>query len=89
MRALGSAACNICAVASGQADVYYESGMHIWDICASGLILQEAGGVTRSTDGSELNYLNRKILAACSEKLAQSIASRLTQLNPKPDGVSG
>ena len=88
IRSLGSAACNICAVAAGQADAYYETGMHIWDICASGLILQEAGGVTVSTDGSELNYLNRKIIGACTEQIAQKLASKLTQLNPQPDGIA-
>ena len=51
IRGLGSAACNICAVASGQTDAYFETGMHIWDICASGLILQEAKGVITDTDG--------------------------------------
>ena len=51
IRGLGSAACNICAVASGQTDAYFETGMHIWDICAAGLILTEAGGVITSTDG--------------------------------------
>ena len=86
LRALGSAACNICAVAAGQADGYFETGMHIWDICASGLILQEAGGVTISTDGTELNYLNRKIVGACSMGLAKQLASKLTQIDVKPDG---
>ena len=51
IRALGSAALNICAVAAGRTDAYFETGMHIWDICASGIILQEAGGVITSTDG--------------------------------------
>lgn len=86
IRALGSAACNICAVASGQADGYFETGMHIWDICAAGLILQEAGGVTVSTDGTELNYLNRKFIGACSIDLAKQMASKLTQINVEPDG---
>ena len=48
---MGSAACNICAVAAGQTDAYFETGMHIWDICAAGLILTEAGGVITSTTG--------------------------------------
>lgn len=86
IRGLGSAACNICAVASGQADAYFETGMHIWDICAAGLILQEAGGVNISTDGSELNYLNRKFIGACTMPLAQKIASKLVQINVTPDG---
>merc|ERR1712088_874297 len=73
LRGLGSAACNICAVAAGQTDGYFETGMHIWDIAAAGLILQEAGGVIRSTTGGELDFLGRKIIATATEELAQQI----------------
>ena len=58
IRGLGSAACNICAVASGQSDAYFETGMHIWDICASGLILQEAKGVITDTNGMLYIFLS-------------------------------
>ncbi|KAL1896937.1 hypothetical protein Cpir12675_002585 [Ceratocystis pirilliformis] len=43
-RALGSAALNICAVAAGQMDIYWEGGCWAWDVCASWCILSEAGG---------------------------------------------
>jgi len=84
---LGSAACNICAVAAGQTDAYFETGMHIWDIAAAGLILCEAGGVITDTDGSELNFLNRKIIAACTPELAGEIAATIAQIYVEPDGV--
>jgi len=87
IRGLGSAACNICAVAAGQTDAYFETGMHIWDIAAAGLILREAGGVITSTDGTELNFLNRKIIAACTRELASEIAATITQIDVEPDGV--
>ena len=48
MRRLGSAALDLCYVAAGRLDAYYESGIHAWDIAAAGLILEEAGG--RITD---------------------------------------
>jgi 3'-phosphoadenosine 5'-phosphosulfate (PAPS) 3'-phosphatase len=86
IRALGSAACNICAVARGQADAYYETGMHIWDICASGLILTEAGGVMKNTKGEEINLLNRQVLVSSTLELSKEISSRLTQINVEPDG---
>jgi len=60
IRGLGSAACNICAVAAGQTDAYFETGMHIWDICAAGLILTEAGGVITSTTGKK-SFNNRPV----------------------------
>ena len=43
-RIMGSAALDICFVASGKADAYFESGIFLWDIAAAGLILERAGG---------------------------------------------
>jgi myo-inositol-1(or 4)-monophosphatase len=48
MRRLGSAALDICFVAAGRLDAYYERGIHAWDVAAASLILREAGG--RITD---------------------------------------
>lgn len=45
LRSLGSAALNICAVASGSLDVYWEAGCWPWDVCAGWVILTEAGGL--------------------------------------------
>lgn len=46
LRILGSAALDICAVAHGQADGYFESGIYVWDVAAAGLIVRQAGGST-------------------------------------------
>lgn len=43
-RTLGSAAMNICHVATGQLDSYWEGGCQMWDVCAGWVILQETGG---------------------------------------------
>lgn len=45
LRSFGSAALNICAVASGGIDVYWEAGCWAWDVCAGWVILKEAGGI--------------------------------------------
>ena len=44
-RSLGSAALNLCAVAEGNVDVYWEGGCWAWDVCAGWIVLSEAGGV--------------------------------------------
>ncbi|KAJ5377901.1 uncharacterized protein N7496_005310 [Penicillium cataractarum] len=44
-RSLGSAALNICAVAEGTMDLYWEGGCWAWDVCAAWVILAEAGGI--------------------------------------------
>lgn len=43
IRRLGSAALDLCAVACGRLDAYYERGLAPWDEAAGGLIAQEAG----------------------------------------------
>ena len=44
MRSIGSAALSLCYVACGRCSVYYELGLHIYDIAAGLVILREAGG---------------------------------------------
>jgi myo-inositol-1(or 4)-monophosphatase len=43
IRRAGSAALDLCAVAGGRLDAFYESGMHPWDWAAGALIAREAG----------------------------------------------
>jgi len=43
LRRFGSAALDLCAVAAGSLDAYYEQGMHPWDWAAGTLIAREAG----------------------------------------------
>jgi myo-inositol-1(or 4)-monophosphatase len=45
LRSFGSAALNLCGVASGGLDVYWEAGCWAWDVCAGWVILEEAGGI--------------------------------------------
>ncbi|OCK83289.1 inositol monophosphatase [Lepidopterella palustris CBS 459.81] len=45
LRSLGSAALNLCAVATGELDVYWEAGCWAWDVCAGWVILKETGGM--------------------------------------------
>jgi myo-inositol-1(or 4)-monophosphatase len=51
IRRSGSAATDLCSVAAGQVDAYYEQGVHVWDIAAGGLIAREAGAETGGLHG--------------------------------------
>ena len=44
-RVFGSAALDICFVAAGKTDSYFEPGVFLWDVAAAGLILERAGGI--------------------------------------------
>lgn len=57
VRRLGSAALDLCYVAAGRFDGYWEISLKPWDVAAGGLIAEEAGArVTNVTGGSD--YLN-------------------------------
>ena len=43
IRRMGAAALDLCSVASGRVDAYYEAGLGIWDLAAGRLVAEEAG----------------------------------------------
>lgn len=51
----GAAALDICYVASGKADLFYEMILRPWDWAGATLILTEAGGIATGIDGSPLD----------------------------------
>lgn len=65
IRSTGSAAMNMCAVADGTLDLYWEGGCWEWDVCAAWVILKEAGGIVvdGSPGGWEPQLDGRKYLA--------------------------
>ena len=51
IRRFGAAAVDLCSVAAGRLDAYFEEGLAPWDLAAGGLIAQEAGVVLTSAVG--------------------------------------
>jgi myo-inositol-1(or 4)-monophosphatase len=65
VRRLGSAAMDLCYVAAGRVDGFWELSLGAWDMAAGTLIAREAGGTVTSTDGSpELLKSPYSVLAA-------------------------
>ena len=56
IRRSGSAAIDLCSVAAGRAELYFELLLSPWDYAAGGLILTEAGGIITDFDGNEIVY---------------------------------
>jgi myo-inositol-1(or 4)-monophosphatase len=52
IRRMGSAALDLCAVAAGIVDAFFEAGMHEWDWAAGALIAREAGARVDGLQGS-------------------------------------
>ncbi|MBL7016323.1 MAG: inositol monophosphatase [Kiritimatiellales bacterium] len=55
LRIIGCAAIDICHVACGRSDAYYEPGIYIWDIAAAGLIAKQAGATITEWPREEPN----------------------------------
>ena len=56
VRRQGSAALDLCYVASGRFDMFFEYKLSLWDYCAGALIVKEAGGVLYGRDGQEITF---------------------------------
>ena len=54
IRRLGAASVDLCHVASGRVDAYYERGLHDWDKAAGMLIAREAGALVDDRDSTLL-----------------------------------
>ncbi|CAN5300304.1 inositol monophosphatase family protein [soil metagenome] len=52
IRRMGAAALDLCSVAAGRCDAYFERGLNPWDHAAGALIAREAGATVAGFDGS-------------------------------------
>ena len=64
VRRLGSAAIDLCWVAAGRFDGFWELKLKPWDLAAGALIVEEAGGVVCDFDGGPLDVFGVEIVAA-------------------------
>ncbi|MGI9238528.1 MAG: inositol monophosphatase family protein [Woeseiaceae bacterium] len=53
VRRPGAAALDLCYVAAGRLDAFWETRLAPWDLAAGSLIIREAGGIVSGLDGSE------------------------------------
>jgi myo-inositol-1(or 4)-monophosphatase len=66
VRRLGSAAIDLCYVAAGRMDGFWERDLKPWDIAGGALIVREAGGEVTNTDGRAFTSRGRDVLATNS-----------------------
>ncbi len=64
VRRLGAASVDLCHVASGKVDGFWEFDLHPWDTAAGIVIVKEAGGTVSQMDGSPFSIFNRNIVAS-------------------------
>ncbi len=66
VRRLGSAAVDLCHVASGKVDAFWELDLHPWDTAGGVLLVQEAGGIVTTMRGDPYSIYDKQILASNS-----------------------
>lgn len=64
VRRLGSAALDLCYVASGRLDGFWEQRLQAWDIAAGALLVEEAGGKISALSGGKFNVHAGEVLAS-------------------------
>ena len=76
LRRAGSAALDLCWVASGRLDAYWEANLKSWDICAGALIVLEAGGLVTDLKGGE-NFLADGCICCGTPKIFAPLISKV------------
>jgi myo-inositol-1(or 4)-monophosphatase len=79
----GSAAVDLCSVASGTVDAYYERGVNLWDIAAGALIAAEAGA---SVIGLHGQPPSPSMTVAAATGLLSELHDLLAGADPERDG---
>lgn len=64
IRRSGSAALDLCYVASGRIDGYFEYNLSVWDFAAGMLIVREAGGIVSDRSGTEMSLQGRGVIVS-------------------------
>jgi myo-inositol-1(or 4)-monophosphatase len=83
VRRIGSAALDLCMVAAGRLDAYYEHGLHNWDSAAGGLIAAEAGARVLLPEPGDPDATSALVVAA-----APGIADELLAALREFDGLA-
>ena len=88
IRRIGSAALDLCLLAAGAVDCYYEHGLSLWDWAAGALIAREAGAVVKHPDPAT-GSPEGQLMAAAAPTVAEDFLGLLGRLGadgPIPAG---
>jgi len=69
LRRSGSAAIDLCMIADGRAEFFFELALCPWDYAAGALIVEEAGGIVSDLNGQPLTYDKRQTVTARGPKV--------------------
>ena len=87
MRRPGAAALDLCYVAAGWFDGFFETGLSPWDVAAGSLMVTEAGGLVGNFTG-EADYLYQREVVAATPKVYGQLVQILAPHSRVIDGSS-
>lgn len=87
IRRLGSAALDLCRVATGEVDAYYETALNPWDLAAGWLVCAEAGVLTGGAGGLDDPVPTGQLMWAVGPELAPAFVSLIADLS-RTHGIS-
>ena len=82
IRRIGVASVDLCAVAAGRLDGFYERGLNYWDWAAGALVASEAGAVVGGLRGAALSS---SMAVAAGPALFAPLTEALAELDPERD----
>ena len=77
LRSFGSAEAEMCYVAAGRLDVYFESFIQPWDVSAGAVILREAGGKVSDYAGTDKDWPSGRQVLATNGLLHNSMLAEI------------
>jgi len=77
IRRFGSAALDLCYVAEGKFDGFYEINLKPWDVSAGILIVEEAGGIVSNEYGEDYDMFKSKCIVAGNEIVQKNLVEIL------------
>jgi myo-inositol-1(or 4)-monophosphatase len=80
VRRIGSAALDLCMVAAGRLDAYYEHGLNVWDSAAGALIAAEAGARVLLPEPGDPER-NAALVVAAAPGIADQLLAALSQFD--------
>ena len=77
----GSAALDLCYVAAGRLDAYWELKLHPWDVAAGFLIVEEAGGRLSNLEGGPADRGGREVVSS-NGAVHEALLAQLVRATP-------
>lgn len=81
VRRAGSCVYDLCLVAEGVFDAYWEKNLSPWDTAAGALLVKEAGGVVTTFDTNSFSPFDKSIIAG-NAKIHSYVQKRIAELAP-------